>query len=129
MRVPGAKIPLPLGFIPPCLPTPAQKAPNGSAWVRWLALTARREGNRVWLYIRRGYDWSGKYPWIVDSLLSLRVRFIIVDGEAVWAAKDGKPYFEPLALRSRGRIFAICVPLARTNREDYCHESLDLQCE
>jgi bifunctional non-homologous end joining protein LigD len=42
-------------------------------------LIARREGNRVRLYTRRGYDWSGKYPRIVESLLSLRVRSIIVD--------------------------------------------------
>jgi hypothetical protein len=33
MFVPGAKIPLPLGFIPTCLPSPSQKAPSGSAWV------------------------------------------------------------------------------------------------
>ena len=57
---------------------------------------ARRDGNRVRLYTRRGYDWSGKYPWIVDSLLSLRVRSIIVDGEAVWAGEDGKFDFDKL---------------------------------
>ena len=33
MFVPGVKIPLPLGFIPPCLPSPSQKPPSGSAWV------------------------------------------------------------------------------------------------
>jgi hypothetical protein len=27
-------------------------------------------------YTRRGYDWARKYPWIVDALLSLRVRSI-----------------------------------------------------
>jgi hypothetical protein len=32
MFVPGAKIPLPPGFIyPPCLPSPSQKPPSGSA--------------------------------------------------------------------------------------------------
>ena len=29
MFVPGVKIPLPLGFIPPCLPSPSQKPPAG----------------------------------------------------------------------------------------------------
>jgi ATP-dependent DNA ligase len=47
---------------------------------------ARRDGNRVRLYTRRGYDWSGKYPRIVEALLSLRVKSIIVDGEAVWVS-------------------------------------------
>ena len=57
---------------------------------------ARKDDNRVRLYTRRGYDWSGKYPWIVESLLSLRVRSIIVDGEAVWAGDDGKSDFDRL---------------------------------
>ena len=47
-----AKIPLPLGFMPPCLPTPSRKAPSGSAWVHEIKhdgyrLIARWDGNRV----------------------------------------------------------------------------------
>jgi bifunctional non-homologous end joining protein LigD len=88
-------------FISPCLPSPCQKAPSGSAWVHEIKhdgyrLMARRDGNRVRLFTRRGYDWSAKYPWIVDSLLSLKVRSIIVDGEAVWCGKDGKSGFDRL---------------------------------
>jgi ATP-dependent DNA ligase len=82
----------------PCLPTPAQKAPTGSAWVHenkhdGHRLIGRKDGKRVRLFTRRGYDWSGKYPWIVEALRSLRVHSIIVDGEAVWAGKDGKSDF------------------------------------
>ena len=52
MRVSGVKIPLPLGFIPPCLPSPSQSPPRGSAWVHEIKhdgyrLIARRDGNRV----------------------------------------------------------------------------------
>jgi ATP-dependent DNA ligase len=47
---------------------------------------ARKDGNRVRLFTRRGYDWSDKYPRIVEALLSLRVKSIIVDGEAVWVS-------------------------------------------
>jgi hypothetical protein len=100
MRVPGAKIPLPLGPLsPPHLPSPSQTPPSGSAWVHQIKhdgyrLMARRDGNRVRLYTRRGYDWSDKYPWIVESLRSLRVRSIIVDGEAVWAGRDGRSDFD-----------------------------------
>ena len=99
MRVPSAKIP-PAGFNP-CLPSPSHKAPSGSEWVHEIKhdgyrLIARRDGNRVRLFTRRGYDWSDKYPRIVDSLLSLRVRSIIVDGEAVWAGKDGRSDFDKL---------------------------------
>ena len=57
MRVPSAKIP-PAGFNP-CLPSPSHKAPSGSEWVHEIKhdgyrLIARRDGNRVRLYTRRG---------------------------------------------------------------------------
>src|ERR1700716_3302500 len=44
--------------LPPCLPTPAQKPPSGSAWVHEIKhdgyrLIARKDGNRVRLYTRR----------------------------------------------------------------------------
>jgi hypothetical protein len=100
MFVPGAKIPLPLGFIHS--PLPADSIPRASQRFRLAArnqmgrlpLIARRDGNRVGLYTRRGYDWSGKYPWIVDMLLSLSVRSITVDGEAVRCGKNGKSDFD-----------------------------------
>jgi bifunctional non-homologous end joining protein LigD len=107
MRVPGPR------FISPCLPSPCQKAPIGSAWVHEIKhdgyrLMARRDGNRVRLFTRRGYDWSDKYPRIVDSLLSLRVKSIIVDGEAVWAGKDGKSDFDRLHSRAHDEVVFLC---------------------
>jgi bifunctional non-homologous end joining protein LigD len=131
MLVPGAKIPLALGFIAPCLPTPSQKPPGGSPWVHEIKhdgyrLIARRDGNRVRLYTRRGYDWSGKYPRIVDSLLSLRVLSIIVDGEAVWAGQDGKSDFD--TLHSHGhdhQVFLYAFDLLELNGEDYRQHPLE----
>ena len=74
---------------PPCLPSPSQKPPEGPEWVHEIKhdgyrLIARRQGDRIRLYTRRGYDWSGKYPWIVEALLALGV----IDGEGVWANCD-----------------------------------------
>ena len=133
MRVPGAKISLPPGFIAPCLPIPSQKAPSGSAWIHEVKhdgyrLIARRDGNRVRLYTRRGYDWSDKYPRIVESLLSLRVQSIIVDGEAVWAGKDGKSDFD--RLHSGGhddQVFLYAFDLLELNSEDYRQHPLEMR--
>jgi len=125
MFVPAAKIPLPLGFIAPCLPSPSQKPPSGSVWVHEIKhdgyrLIARRDGNRVRLFTRRGYDWSAKYPWIVDSLLSLKVRSIIVDGEAVWCGKDGKSGFDRLHSNAHDeQVFLYAFDLLELNSEDY----------
>ena len=38
------------------------------------------------LYTRRGFNWVSRYPRIVEALRSLRVRSIVIDGEAVWCA-------------------------------------------
>jgi bifunctional non-homologous end joining protein LigD len=93
--------PLPPGFIAPCLPTPAEHCKSGPAWVHEIKhdgyrLIARRTGDRMRLYTRRGYIWTDRYPRIVDALRSLRVRSIVIDGEAVWCGKDGKSDFDKL---------------------------------
>ena len=115
----------------PCLPSPSQKAPSGSAWVHEIKhdgyrLMARRDGNRVRLYTRRGYDWSAKYPRIVESLLSLRVRSIIVDGEAVWAGKDGKSDFDKMHSGAHDdQVFLYAFDLLELNGEDYRQHPLE----
>jgi ATP-dependent DNA ligase len=125
MFVPGVKIPLPLP------PEPFPEAPSGSAWVHEIKhdgyrLIARREGGRVRLYTRRGYDWSGKYLRIVEALRSLRVRSIIVDGEAVWAGEDGKSDFDKLHSRAHDQqVFLYAFDLLGLNGEDYRQVSLE----
>ena len=115
----------------PCLPTPSEKPPSGSAWVHEIKhdgyrLIARRDGNRVRLYTRRGFDWSAKYPRIVESLLSLRVRSIIVDGEAVWAGKDGKSDLDKLHSNAHDdEVFLYAFDLLELNGEDYRQQPLE----
>jgi GAF domain len=50
-------MPLPLGFVPPCLPTKAQQPPTGEAWLHEIKhngfrVVARKDGTRVKLYSR-----------------------------------------------------------------------------
>jgi ATP-dependent DNA ligase len=85
-----------------------------------LPLIARRDGNRVRLYTRRGYDWSGKYPWIVDMLLSLSVRSTTVDGEAVRCGKDGKSECDKLHSGAHNdEVFLYAFDLLELNSEEY----------
>ena len=51
--------PLPPGFIAPCLPIAAERCKSGPAWVHEIKhdgyrMIARRNGDRVRLYTRRG---------------------------------------------------------------------------
>jgi ATP-dependent DNA ligase len=67
----------PPGFIPPCIPIASDKCKSGKAWVHEIKhdgyrLIARRNGDRVRLYTRRGYVWTDRSPCIVDALRAQR---------------------------------------------------------
>jgi bifunctional non-homologous end joining protein LigD len=42
-----------------------------------------RNSDRVRLITRNGYDWTNRYPWIVEAALKNRQKQFIIDGEAV----------------------------------------------
>jgi ATP-dependent DNA ligase len=55
-----------------------------------------RDHDRVRLFTRNGYDWSRRYPWIVDSALRNRTKQFVIDGEAVTLGVDGRSDFDAL---------------------------------
>jgi bifunctional non-homologous end joining protein LigD len=95
------------GFVPPCIPTRAFKAPSGAGWVHEIKhdryrLQVRRVGDQVRLFTRRGYDWTGRYPAISVTATLLRARSFTLDGEAVVCGPDGVAIFD--ALHRRGTV-------------------------
>jgi ATP-dependent DNA ligase len=95
------------GYVPPCIPTRAYKAPSGPGWVHEIKhdgyrLQVRRDGDTVRLFTRRGYDWSGRYPAIAVTAMLLRARSFTLDGEAVVCGPDGVAIFD--ALHRRGTV-------------------------
>jgi bifunctional non-homologous end joining protein LigD len=95
------------GFIAPCIPTRAHKVPAGPDWVHEIKhdgyrLQVRREGDKVRLFTRRGYDWSKRYPAIARTAAALRCTSFTLDGEAVVCGPDGVAIFD--ALHRRGTV-------------------------
>jgi hypothetical protein len=45
-----------------------------------------RDGDRLRLFTRNGHDWSGRYPWIVESALKNRHSQFVIDGECLGRA-------------------------------------------
>src|SRR5215211_4636529 len=81
-----------VGFIPPCLPSRADRPPSGPAWIHEIKhdgfrLLAHRDGTEVRLFTRRGIEWSDRFPLIVAAVSELAVRSCLIDGEAI--ACDG----------------------------------------
>jgi ATP-dependent DNA ligase len=84
-----------------CIPTCGTKVPNGTDWLHEIKydgyrLRVERDGDRVRLITRGGYDWSRRYPWIVESALKNRYKQFVIDGEAVILGVDGVSDFDAL---------------------------------
>ena len=83
----------------PCIPTRGTEVPAGPDWFHEIKhdgyrLIVQREGKRVRLLTRRGYDWSDRY--VAEAALRLRKQSFVVDGEAVVLGPDGISDFEGL---------------------------------
>jgi bifunctional non-homologous end joining protein LigD len=65
-------------------------------------LQVRRDGDRVRLFTRRGFDWSKRYPAIARTAAALRCTSFTIDGEAVVCGPDGVAIFD--ALHRRGTV-------------------------
>ena len=70
---------LPLGFVPPCLPTKAPHPPTGELWLHEIKhdgfrVIARKDGGHIRLYSRAGNDLTDRFPLIVEALGRLRSR-------------------------------------------------------
>jgi bifunctional non-homologous end joining protein LigD len=71
-----------------CLPTTGKSVPAGAEWFHEVKydgyrLRVERDDDRVRLFSRNGYDWTGRYPWIVEAARKIRQKRFVLDGEAV----------------------------------------------
>jgi ATP-dependent DNA ligase len=78
------------------------------------------------LFSRRGFDWSHRFPLIVEAAGSLRVRSISIDGEAVVCGNDGKPSFDVLRNRRHdASVFLYAFDLIELDGADLRREPLE----
>jgi hypothetical protein len=89
-----------------CLPTTGTKVPAGTEWLHEIKydgfrLRVEREGDRVRLITRGGFDRTKRYQWIVEAALKNRQKRFVIDGEAVVLGVDGISDFDALLSGSR----------------------------
>jgi ATP dependent DNA ligase domain len=56
-----------------------------------------------------GYDWTRKYPWIVEAALKNRIKHFVVDGEAVILGVDGVSDFNALHSGQQNEEVQLCA--------------------
>jgi bifunctional non-homologous end joining protein LigD len=76
----------------PCIPTCGTKVPSHPDFFHEVKhdgyrLLIRREGKRVRLWTRNGYDWSGRFPLITEAARRTRAdHFVIGAKRCCWAS-------------------------------------------
>jgi ATP-dependent DNA ligase len=89
-------------------------------------LIVRRDGKGARVFTRRGFDWTGRFPWIEDALRSLRVQSATLYGEAVVCGHDGVSDFEKLHSRSYDhQVFLYAFDLLELNGDDFRGQPLE----
>ena len=120
----------PKGFIEPCVPTLVPKPPSGPDWVHEIKhdgyrLLVRRDGDKVTLYTRRGYDWSGRYRSISASAKKLRRKRFLIDGEAIIRGEDGIADFSKMrGRRDSHEVILYAFDLLEIDGKDFRSEPL-----
>jgi bifunctional non-homologous end joining protein LigD len=119
------------GFIEPCLPSPADRAPSGPDWVHEIKhdgyrLMARRDPTGIRLLTRNGHDWGSRYPLIVGAVDRLKVRSCLIDGEAVACDENGLAVFQRLRRKPTGKhVFLYAFDLLELDGQDLRPEPLE----
>ena len=123
---------LPL-FVPPCLATLSEDAPEGRDWVHEVKfdgyrLQARIDNGHVQLLTRSGQDWTHRFGSIARALASLKVETALIDGEAVVEDETGASNFvklvEALQAGRSGEMAYYAFDLLYLNGKDLTRASL-----
>ena len=76
---------------------------------RWLSHHRSARRQRRAAVTRNGYDFTARFPKIVDAVASLAVRSCVVDGEAVAVDERGVSVFDDLRYRLRDHAAVLCA--------------------
>ena len=96
------------------IPTGSTIVPDGPDWLHEVKyegyrLRLERDGDRVRLITRGGYDWTRRYPWIVEAALKNRQKRFVIDGGAVIFGVDGISDFNALHSGKQDEEVQLCA--------------------
>ena len=94
----GAPLP---DFVPLCLATLSETAPDDPAWVHEIKfdgyrIEARLDHGEVRLLTRKALDWAERFPRVAAAVKALPVRQALLDGEVISETERGVSSFSQL---------------------------------
>lgn len=97
------------------LPTLVEAPPEGGDWIHEVKYDGYRtqlviQNARCTAYTRRGFDWTHKYPTIVQEACALPCEAAIIDGEVIATTAEGKSDYATFltALKSQPSRWRLC---------------------
>jgi bifunctional non-homologous end joining protein LigD len=108
------RLPPPAGFIEPCRATLVAFPPAGPGWLHEMKhdgfrILARKQGERVEVWSRRGALFNDRFPRIAEAVGALPVDNALIDGEAVTFLPDGHSDFAALRTKAGGERASFVV--------------------
>ena len=112
-------------FIPPQLAKSVERPPSGPRWVHEIKFDGYRiqvhvEGDRAWLYTRKGLDWTSRFKVIANAASSL--PDCILDGEICAVDEHGAPSFpalqDAIAMEKTDALIYFAFDLLAVEKED-----------
>ena len=93
-----------------CILTRGAKVPHTPDWLHEIKydgyrLRLERDGDRVRLITKGGYDWTKRYPWIVESALKNRRKQFAIEGEGAFRQTKNSRYFDKYHRRASRRSY------------------------
>jgi bifunctional non-homologous end joining protein LigD len=113
-----------VGFIEPCLPSPAKVPPSGPNWIHEIKhdgfrIMARRDAAGVRLITRNGNDFTKRFPLAAAAVAALPGRSCLIDGEAIACDDKGLAVFELIRrTRNHGSAILCAFDLLEIDGED-----------
>jgi len=116
-----------------CLPTTGKVVPSAPEWFHEIKydgyrLFVVREDSRVRLLTKGGYDWTRRYPRIVEAALKNRQSRFVIDGEAIIRGVDGYSDFNALhSGRHNDEVELVAFDILALNGDDLRTLALSLR--
>jgi bifunctional non-homologous end joining protein LigD len=103
-----------LGFVEPCLPSPAKAPPSGPDWIHEIKhdgfrILARKDAAGVRLITRNANDFTDRFPFIATAVAELPVKSCLIDGEAIVCDENGLAVFDLIRRDGAGERAVLCA--------------------
>jgi bifunctional non-homologous end joining protein LigD len=91
-------------------------------------IVAHRDGDRVRLATRNGFDFADRFPLVVEAIAALPVGSCVLDGEAIAVDANGLSVFDLIRYRQHDHAVTLCAfDLLELDGEDLRRTPLELR--